>query len=705
MSFNFSQIRETLSRVGGGASHRHVFILAGGERWQQEALNEILFGYASDSLWLGEYAVDDFPFVATKKAHSWLGNEKKVVVFDANQDFDPDSFAAISGIVVGGGLFFLLLPSVEQWNAVYASRFGQRLITSIHRTPELIVIRENDDTIEALPYKSHTNTPTNLTAPFLTSDQQSVVETIEVEVLSDTNNPVVVISDRGRGKSAALGLAAARLLKAGIKNIAITAPRLRATDIIFKHIAKSLPEATVTRGCVKLGDSSIQFYAPDKLLKGGIDAEVLLIDEAAAIPVPLLSSYLDNFIQCVFATTVHGYEGTGRGFALRFNKILNEKYPAWLKLQMETPIRWAAYDPLENWMFSLLCLDADIVNVRSINENEINQLDPDKLEQRLLDKAQLENNPILLNETFALLVFAHYRTRPSDLKNLLDDDDISLYITLYKEHVVAVALVIREGRFSASLSSDVYRGERRPAGNLLAQALTYHCGVEHAATLDYARIMRIAVHPELQQQGIGSALIDYIVAKEKQHGRDAIGTSFGMNTELLSFWKRSKFNVVRIGFTREQTSGEHAAIMLMPLTENGSEVYKEACARFNQQFPFWFADVLKDIPSQIKNNFNSKVIESLELNEYDKKDLDSFVKYSRNYELCIAALNKFVVMNECHIQHETFNDNCRKVLNNKVIKKLSWKEIARKMNLIGQNEARKLFHNAICYVMIQNTEE
>ena len=140
--------------------------------------------------------------------------------------------------------------------------------------------------------------------------------------------------------------------------------------------------------------------------------------------------------------------------------------------------------------------------------------------------------PILLKEVFALLVLAHYRTRPKDLKSLLDDEEISLYVTLNNKHVVAVALVISEGLFSDSLSTLVYQGKRRPKGHLLAQALTYHCGVEHAAMLDYARVMRIAVHPELQQQGIGTALLDFIISNEKQNSRDAIGTSFGMNKFL-----------------------------------------------------------------------------------------------------------------------------------------------------------------------------
>lgn len=695
MSLNVSQIKELLSREEGRTLHRQVFILAGDEPWQKDILKDILPGYESDSLMVGEQAPESYPFVEFKKAHSWLGNEKRVVIFDANKYFDPDSFAAISGIVIGGGLFFLLLPAAEKWNEVYSSRFGQRLIHSIRNAPELIVINENDDEFNFSPNQSKTNILADCSVPFFTSDQQCAVESIEEQVFNESNNPIVLVSDRGRGKSAALGIAAARLVQSGIKNIAITAPRLRATDIIFKHIKEMLPEAEVTRGCIKYGESIIQFYSPDQLMQEDIDTDLLLIDEAAAIPVPLLISFLDKYLQCVFATTVHGYEGTGRGFALRFNKILTEKNPGWLKLQMQTPIRWPVNDPLEEWMFGLLCLDAEIVNTTSVDKLELHNC-----EHHLLTKKQLVNNESLLKEVFALLVLAHYRTRPKDLKSLLDDEEISLYVTLNNKHVVAVALVIREGNFPDSLSTLVYQGKRRPKGHLLAQALTYHCGVEHAAMLDYARVMRIAVHPELQQQGIGTSLLDFIIVNEKKNGRDAIGCSFGMNKSLLDFWGKSKFNIVRIGFTREQTSGEHAAIMLLPLTDKGKKVNQQAYSRFNEQLPFWLDDVLKDLPPEIKNNFHVESKQQpLELNQFDKIDLLSFLSSSRNYELCIAALNKLVLLEKHEIMQKKFPENFQTVLNEKVINKTSWKDIGKNMGLSGQNEARKLFHQAILYLI------
>ena len=688
---DLSPIKELLSQKGGASLHRQVFILAGDVVWQKEFLKDILSGYESESLWVGEQAPEQFSFVETKKAHGWLGNEKRVVIFDANKNLDPDSFAAISGIVIGGGLFFLLLPEEGKWNKLYSSHFGQRIIQSINNRPDLIVINQNDEKFKFLLNNVELKAPKNCIAPFLTIDQQRSVESIEEQILGKTNNPVVLISDRGRGKSAALGIVVAKLVQTGIKNIAITAPRLRATAIIFKHIEDMLPEAEVSRGSVKYKKMNVQFYSPDQLIHDDIDADILFIDEAAAIPVPLLTSFLYKYSQCVFATTVHGYEGTGRGFSLRFFKELDKYNSSWIKLHMQTPVRWAENDPLEKWMFNLLCLDAEIADVPG-------EIEPNKVECFFLEKEQLVDNELLLKEVFALLVLAHYRTRPKDLKSLLNDENISVYVTLHNKHVIAVALVIREGSFSALLSTEVYRGRRRPQGNLLAQTLTYHCGVEHAATLDYARVMRIVVHPELQGQGIGTALLNFIVRNEKHLGRDAIGTSFGMNKTLLEFWRKSKFDVVRIGFTREQTSGEHAAIMLLPLSEAGKKVNKEACARFNKQLPFWFDDVLKDIPSEIMDSFQVEMKEPFELTQFDKKDLQSFNQYSRNYELCIAALNKFVMMKQDEIAEDDFPANFRQVLNNKLVKKISWKDIGKKMGLSGQNEARKLFHQAICYL-------
>ena len=54
------------------------------------------------------------------------------------------------------------------------------------------------------------------------------------------------------------------------------------------------------------------------------------------------------------------YEGSGRGFALRFQKALDTLAPSWLAVRLQQPMRWAENDPLERFINQALLLDADV---------------------------------------------------------------------------------------------------------------------------------------------------------------------------------------------------------------------------------------------------------------------------------------------------------------------------------------------------------
>ena len=78
---------------------------------------------------------------------------------------------------------------------------------------------------------------------------------------------------------------------------------------------------------------------------------MVMIDEAAAIPLPLLTAVVKNCSRLALATTVHGYEGTGRGFELRFGPLLSSQTRGERRVTLTTPVRWAAGDPLERFIF------------------------------------------------------------------------------------------------------------------------------------------------------------------------------------------------------------------------------------------------------------------------------------------------------------------------------------------------------------------
>lgn len=106
-----------------------------------------------------------------------------------------------------------------------------------------------------------------------------------------------VTAARGRGKSALAGQLISRIAGSAI----VTAPAKAATDVLAQFAGEKF-----------------RFIAPDALLASDEQADWLVVDEAAAIPAPLLHQLVSRFPRTLLTTTVQGYEGTGRGFLLKF---------------------------------------------------------------------------------------------------------------------------------------------------------------------------------------------------------------------------------------------------------------------------------------------------------------------------------------------------------------------------------------------------
>ncbi|CCK15466.1 Predicted P-loop ATPase fused to an acetyltransferase COG1444 [Cronobacter universalis NCTC 9529] len=100
--------------------------------------------------------------------------------------------------------------------------------------------------------------------------------------------------------------------------------------------------------------------APDALLaglEGGTLApcDWLVIDEAAALPGPMLQKLVRAFPAALLTSTVQGYEGTGRGFLLKFCAGIDGlRYRT-----LNTPVRWAQGDPLERLVSQALLFEDD----------------------------------------------------------------------------------------------------------------------------------------------------------------------------------------------------------------------------------------------------------------------------------------------------------------------------------------------------------
>lgn len=722
---SFTDVAATTAALAAAAqanNHRWTLVLAGAEPWCRQtaaaALASVSFARV---LWISEHAPRGASTVKGAQAGSVLGREFDAVVFDAYGGFDVDAFGAVAGTVRGGGLLLLLTPPLDEWPAFpdpehrriavapfkaadVTGRFLRRLVRVVRAAAGVRVITQQSREAECLApdrVSRATNRGGNTTpadeavqeaSECRTADQRAAVEAIIRVATGHRRRPVVLTSDRGRGKSAALGIAAAHLLRQGIRRVVVTAPRLDAVAPVFEHAQRVLPGASLARGALHLGDARLEFAPPDELVLTPHHADLILVDEAAAIPAPLLERLLRHYARIAFATTMHGYEGTGRGFAVRFNKVLDRRTPGWKALRLETPIRWAPGDPLERFVFRALLLDAapapdEAITGARVDECSIERLDRD----RLVDDEEV------LAELFGLLVLAHYRTTPGDLRNLLDGPNLSVYAVRYAGHVVATALVAEEGGFDAQTATEICAGRRRPRGHLIPQSLAAHAGVEQAARLKCARIMRIAVHPAVQGRGFGTGLLRAIMAQARVAGFDCVGASFGATAELLRFWERSGFLPVRVGLTREASSGTHSAIVLHPLTPAGEEVFASARERLLDHLPHLLAEPLQDLdPHLVAILLCRSGAPVPALDGQDWHDVVAFAFALRRYETSLAPIWKLVcgALADPH-SAELLSEAEQAILIAKVLQKRSWAEVAAGLELTGRAAATDALRHAL----------
>ena len=151
-----------------------------------------------------------------KKAHTYLGQEFDAVIFDCHPDlqkksFDPNAFGAITGTIRDNGYLLLLRPEKVTQDSLFLERFWAIVAETEHQT----IDATSQDLVELKKPEAITHA---------SKDQNNAVDRIIHVIKGHRRRPLVITADRGRGKSAALGIAARKLLGDGYKNIIICAP-------------------------------------------------------------------------------------------------------------------------------------------------------------------------------------------------------------------------------------------------------------------------------------------------------------------------------------------------------------------------------------------------------------------------------------------------------------------------------------------------
>lgn len=151
---------------------------------------------------------------------------------------------------------------------------------------------------------------------------------------------------------------------------------------------------------------AFRFMAPDALLASGCTAGWLIVDEAAAIPGPLLRQLVSRFPRTLLTTTVQGYEGTGRGFLLKFCA----SFAHLRQFSLTTPIRWASGCPLE----------AAIARLLLFNDETFQHAPGGDIALESVSQESWRRQSALPEAMYQLLSGAHYRTSPLDLRRMMD---------------------------------------------------------------------------------------------------------------------------------------------------------------------------------------------------------------------------------------------------------------------------------------------
>ncbi|HEA8670452.1 TPA: tRNA cytosine(34) acetyltransferase TmcA [Escherichia coli] len=521
---------------------RRLLVLSGEEGWCFDHALKLRDALPGDWLWISPQP-DAENHCSPSALQTLLGREFRHAVFDARHGFDAAAFAALSGTLKAGSWLVLLLPVWEEWenqpdadslrwsdcpDPIATPHFVQHFKRVLTADNDAILWRQNQ------PFSLAHFTPRTDWHPATGAPQPEQQQLLQ-QLLTMPSGVAAVTAARGRGKSALAGQLISRIAGSAF----VTAPAKAATDVLAQFAGEKF-----------------RFIAPDALLASDEQADWLVVDEAAAIPAPLLHQLVSRFPRTLLTTTVQGYEGTGRGFLLKFCA----RFPHLHRFELQQPIRWAQGCPLEKMVSEAL-----VFGDENFTHTPQGNIVISAFEQTLW---RIEPETPL--KVYQLLSGAHYRTSPLDLRRMMDAPGQHFLQAAGENEIAGALWLVDEGGLSQELSQAVWAGFRRPRGNLVAQSLAAHGSNPLAATLRGRRVSRIAVHPARQREGTGQQLI--AGALQYTHDLDYLSVSFGYTGELWRFWQRCGFVLVRMGNHREASSGCYTAMALLPMSDAGKQL-------------------------------------------------------------------------------------------------------------------------------------
>jgi tRNA(Met) cytidine acetyltransferase len=684
-----------------------------------------------------EIAKDCFEgeLVHWKNSLNVLGSTFSSLIMDLSEGFHPNDLGVVVETVEEGGIIIAISPPIERWRNLISKwheelisepfslkdvvgRFYRRFIERTLKAEGVIIFDADREKLikryefvqkgssrEEIVIPESTRIKKKLYKLCATQDQVRVLQLFERFFEREKERKAVVITaDRGRGKTAVLGIVTPplvsrleRLLKRPIR-VLVVAPTPQAVQNYFKFLIKAMKRQGMKDFFVKKTDelitvlnskyARVEYAIPRRALDEKEFADILIVDEAAGIEVPVLLRITEDARHVIFSTTIHGYEGTGRSFNVRFLKKLEEDPTIEVeKIHMSEPIRYGAGDPIENWLYDALLLNAQPAEIGKEDLDKIRALE---LGFEILDKEELMNNEKLLREFFGIYVLAHYRNRPSDLSVLLDTPNHIPAVVKVNGKVVCSLHLAIEGGMDEELIAKIRTGYK-PRGQIIPDLVLKHYWNYDFSRRKGIRIVRIAVHPNAMDMGVGSFALMKVIDWAEKNDLDWVGSGFGVSSELIRFWLRNGFLPIHITPQRNEVSGEYTVIVIRPIK------VKDSVERMNVEFVRRFIEYLGDELSDLETETAIRILRSLRGNVncnppiFGELEAERITKYFEGlgfYEYISDIARPLVRFYYSNAEKAELDEREEEILVAKCLQLRSWKEI-------GGEEKYRILLNAL----------
>ncbi len=528
-----------------------------------------------------------------------LGEEYDYVILDVYEVLRPNIVAASAEMIKAGGALILLTAEWNSWNptplpeesseGVFSKYIRERILKAhplFHydcvrektvqiKYPKNLVVTSRIERIDFRRFRAHKQL-----IKLCATEEQAIFLDKFVELMKGKGRVLLAKGDRGRGKSSALGLALAQaILARHIGNAVVTAPSLETVQSIMKILKKALTALNIKYRVIEKNGLTKTIYGPwfkvefkEPYLAEGYALTV--IDEASALGIARLRRIMWKARKVIAATTIHGYEGSGHVL----EQMVLKNIPSPIIVNFKEPIRYGLNDPLEQWLYETFLLN---IEPYSVSEG--------KIRYSKINKEDLIRNQEILRRIYGLLVIAHYRNMPDDLVSLLDAKHHKVRALINdKGEIIAVAqLALEKGQEKVDIG--------KVKGLLIIDKFAKY-GVNKALNTEGIRVVRIAVHPNLQRRGYGSFLLRKI--EEEFKDSDWIASIFSRN-DVLHFWVKNDYTVFYISPRYNRVTGEKNIAVIKPLNEFFGKIFENIVFLFKRKLVFASSSVYRDLQAEV----------------------------------------------------------------------------------------------------------